>query len=99
MSKNLITTVLQISGKEDNEITRLKIEAELNRILSYLNRTEVTDEMFPVVCLVIAECINNDTERCDNIQSLSEGDMSVTYSANSPFFGKLESFKVIRGIK
>lgn len=98
MSKNIIDAVLHILNKERGDILELKIEAYKNEILSYLNRDEITDEMFPSVALAISECIKND-EMGGNIQSLSEGDMSVTYKANSPFFGKLEPFKVIRGIK
>lgn len=97
MSENIITTVLNITGRKEDDIIRLKIEAKLNEILSYLNRDDITEEMFPVICMVIAECINSEALG-DNIQSLKEGDMSVTYSNTSPFFGRLESFKVIRGI-
>lgn len=97
MSKNLIETVLYILNKDD-EITKLKIRALINNILSYLNRDEITEEMFPVVACTVAECIKQE-ELTGNVQSFSEGDVSVSYANTSPFFGKLDSFKVIRGIK
>lgn len=98
MSEKIIETVLMIAGKEESEILRLRILSLLNEILSYLNRNEITEEMFPVVATVIAECISKDELLTGGIQSFSEGDMSVTYLTNSPFYGKLDSFKVIRGI-
>jgi len=99
MAENIINTVLQITNYEDNDMNRLKINAILNEILSYLNRDEISEDIFPSVAVVIAECIKNSEIGAFNITSLSEGDMSVSYVANSPFFGKLESFKLIRGIK
>lgn len=98
MAENIIETVLDITGETDSEIIRLKISAILNEILSYLNRKEVTNEIFPTIVTVIAECLKTNELGAFNITSLTEGDMSVSYSTKSPFFGKLESFKLIRGI-
>lgn len=98
MPKDIIDTVLQITQKKDDEVVRLKIDAYLNEILSYLNRDSVDEAMFPVVCLVIADCITNEYSNGGKIQSLSEGDMSISYFNNSPFFGRLESFKLVKGI-
>ena len=97
MEKNLVDTVLELAGKEKTDKTELEIQSYLNQILSYLNRTEVSEEMFPVVCFVISDLLNSNIDT-GNVQSLSEGDMSVTYFSKSPFFGRLESFKVIKGI-
>lgn len=97
MSKNLTEAVLCILNKDD-EITKLKIGALKNEMLSYMNRKTITEEIFPVMVCAIAECIEKE-EITGNVQSLSEGDMSVSYANTSPFFGKLESFKTIRGIE
>ena len=95
-SENIITTVEELLGIQDNNANRLKISAILNQILSYLNRDNITEEMIPVVCSVIVECISKGNS--GNVQSLSEGDRSITFSSPSPFFGKLDGFKLIRGI-
>lgn len=98
MPKDITETVLKILNKSEDDIIRLKIEARLNEILAYLNRDEVTDSIFAVVCAVIAESLKNDDILGGNIQSYSEGDMSVSFSSLSPYFGRLEPFKVIKGI-
>lgn len=97
MSKNVIATVLQLLDKKEDDIIRLKIEAILSEILSYLNRDEVDEQIFSVVCSTISDCIKSD-DLGGKIQTLKEGDMQVTYKTDSPFFGKLDSFKKIRGI-
>ncbi len=97
MTKSLVDTVLELAGKEKTYRTELEIQSCLNQILSYLNRNDVSEEMFPVVCFVISDMLNSNIN-AGNIHSLSEGDMSISYFAQSPFFGKLESFKVIKGI-
>ncbi|MCD8024529.1 MAG: hypothetical protein LUE64_03245 [Candidatus Gastranaerophilales bacterium] len=96
MSEDLTETVLQLLGKESDEILVLKIEAKLNEILSYLNRSELTDEIFSSVAVVIADCIKNGD--MGNIQSVKEGDLSMSFANNSSFFGKLDSFKNITGV-
>ena len=97
LKTELIEKVLQLTGKEESEVLKLKIEAKLNEILSYLNRKNLDEEIFPVVCTVIADCITNDNDM-GNIQSLSEGDMSISFGCISPFFGRLEGFKKVRGL-
>lgn len=97
MSKEVIETVLQLLNLNEDDIMRLKIEALLNEILSYLNRDEVDEKMFPVVCSIIFDCIKSD-DIGGKIQTLKEGDMQVSYKTTSPFFGKLDSFKKIRGL-
>ena len=98
MSENIIEAVLTITGLENNEITRIRINSLLIEILAYLNRDEITDEIFYPIVTVIADCLTSPLEAGDNIQSYREGDMSVSFSNTSPFFGKLDSFKLIRGI-
>lgn len=98
MQNEVIDTVLEITGKTGDKKFLLSVHALLSQILSYLNRDEINDEIFPSVVEVIVNCLESGDLNSDRIQSLKEGDMSVTYSNLSPFFGKLDSFKVIRGI-
>ncbi len=97
MLEKLIEQVLQITGMEESDVIKLKINGLYIAILSYLNRDDITDEMIPLISLIIAECLEQNIES-DLIQSYHEGDLSVTYSKQSPFFGKLDSFKLIRGL-
>ncbi len=97
--ENIIETVLKLLNKSEEDISKIYIEAKFNEIMAYLNRDDVTDEMFPVLCTVIASSLKDDVISGGNVQSYSEGDMSVSYSTVSPYFGRLEAFKVIRGIK
>ena len=98
MSEKIIQAVLNITGKKDDETQRLYINALIQEILSYLNRDEITDEMFCSVVSVLVDCLEVAENKCGNIQSLTEGDMSISFLSNSPFFGKLDSFKLIRGL-
>lgn len=91
-------TVLELTGLEDSETLVIKINALYDSILSYLNRKTITEEMIPIVSLVISECLEQNIDNYGNIQSFKEGDLSITFSTNSPFFGKLDSYKLIRGI-
>ncbi len=97
MQNQLIETVYNMTGLEKNESNSIKITAYINEILSYLNRDDIIPEIFPVMAEVISLGLisNND----GSVQSLSEGDLSITYNNKSPFFGKLDSFKLVRGIK
>ena len=94
----IIKAVLDITGQEDDNKTHLYINSLVNQILAFLNRDEITEEMFPVIVSVIVDYLENSAVDTGNIQSLREGDMSVSYISKSPFFGKLDSFKLIRGI-
>ncbi len=94
---DIINKTEEILKIQDSDENRLKINSLIAQILSYLNRDDVTDEMFPVVCSVIAELFSGINS--GNVQSFHEGDFSVTFFGKSPFFGKLDGFKLIRGIK
>ena len=99
MPEEIIEKVLLLTGLERSETILLEINAIYNSILSYLYRDNVENHMIPLVSLVIAECLKQNQSAFGNVQSLSEGDLSVSYASNSPFFGKLDSFKLIRGIE
>ncbi len=98
LKDKLVENIINLTGLENTLILRLKIEAKLSEILNYLNRDELDEIILPSVSTVIADCLSNDT-KLDNVQSLSEGDMSISFSTVSPYFGRLEAFKVVRGIK
>lgn len=98
MPEELKNMILQLANLEESETLTIKITALYNSILSYLNRDTISNDLFPVVSLVIVECLEQGQNAGCNVQSLKEGDMSITYSVNSPFFGKLDSYKLIRGI-
>ena len=96
MKNRIIDTVFELTGIENTTGARIKIEALINEIMAYVNRDEITEELFPVICTIIVDSFNSiDFNR---VQSLNEGDMSISFLNNSPFFGKLEAFKVVRGI-
>lgn len=99
MSDNIIDAVLKILNRKEETKLNFEIEALKSEILSYLNRDDITDELFPVMCTVIADMILQKEQLKGSVLSVKEGDLSVTYSSNSPFFGRLEGFKLIRGIK
>ncbi len=99
MNDNLAETVLKILNRTEDTKLNLEIEAIKNEILSYLNRNEITNEMFPVMCVVISDIILEKEKLSLNVQSLKEGDLSISYFQTSPFFGRLEGFKLVRGIK
>ena len=97
-NEQIIEAVLKMSDKEENETIKLKIEALINEILSYLNRSEIEDYMFASVVSTISDCLKVDFFNGAKVQSYSEGDLSVSFSNLSPFFGRLDSYKIIRGI-
>ncbi len=97
-NEQIIEAVLKMSDKEENETIKLKIEALINEILFYLNRNEIEDFMFASVVSVISDCLKSDIFNGAKVQSYSEGDLSVSFSNLSPFFGRLDSYKIIRGI-
>lgn len=99
MSENVKTIVYKILGRDEDAITTLKIDAFLEQILHYLNRDEVDNEILNSVALVIADEIKRQDMGTKDVQSIREGDLSVTYSIEtSPFLGRLDSFKRIRGL-
>ena len=99
MPEEIIEQVLLLTGFESSEALIIQINAIYASILSYLYRDNIEDHMIPLVSLVIAECLKQNQSAFGNVQSLSEGDLSVSYASCSPFFGKLDSFKLIRGIE
>ena len=79
MNDNLAETVLKILNRTEDTKLNLEIEAIKNEILSYLNRNEITNEMFPVMCVVISDIILEKEKLSLNVQSLKEGDLSISY--------------------
>ena len=98
-NEQIIEAVLKMNNEEENELIKLKIEALINEILFYLNRDKIEDFMFASVVSAISDCLKVDFVNGAKVQSYSEGDISVSYSNLSPFFGRLDSFKVIKGVE
>ncbi len=97
-NEQIIEAVLKMNNQEENDIVKLKIEALINEIIFYLNRDKIEDYMFASVVSVISDCLKFSVANGANIQSYSEGDISVSFSNLSPFFGRLDAFKVIKGV-
>lgn len=79
------------------------IDAYIQEILAYCYRDELIEQMIFPVADVIATGLKNKAilDINGNITSYKEGDLSVSF-AQSPngvkYNGKLESFKLIRGL-
>lgn len=91
--------------------TDLLIESYVTEILAYCYRDDVIEPMVLPVSEVIAGTIqsNSFTGFDGDVSSYKEGDMSITFSTGSSmtaaglkynlkYNGKLEGFKLIRGI-
>lgn len=98
-NEQIIEAVFEMCNKEETPILKLKIEALINEILSYLNRSEIEDYMFASVVSTISDCLKVDFFNGAKVQSYSEGDISVSYANLLPFFGRLDSYKLISGVK
>lgn len=99
MPNDITETILEILDKKDDDLAKLYVSAKLSEIMAYLNRENLTEELIPVVIDVIVQSFKSDINLANNVSSYREGDMSVTFSNVSPFYGRLEPFKVISGIK
>ena len=54
-NEQIIEAVFEMCNKEETPILKLKIEALINEILSYLNRNEIEDYMFASVVSTISD--------------------------------------------
>ena len=96
-----------LSETQETPKTDLLIESYVTDILAYCYRDDVIEPMVLPVSEVIASTIqsNSFTGFDGDVSSYKEGDMSITFSTGSSmtaaglkYNGKLEGFKLIRGI-
>lgn len=96
-----------LSELEQSPKLDLQIESLIREILAYCYRDDVIEEMVLPVSEVIANSLNNkEAFGIDgDISSYKEGDMQVTLGGSvntaigkSHYGGKLEAFKLIRGL-
>ncbi len=100
-----------LSETQETPKTDLLIESYVTEILAYCYRDDVIEPMVLPVSEVIASTIqsNSFTGFDGDVSSYKEGDMSITFSTgssmtaaglkyNGKYNGKLEGFKLIRGI-
>lgn len=96
-----------LSETQETPKTDLLIESYVTEILAYCYRDDVIEPMVLPVSEVIAGTIqsNSFTGFDGDVSRYKEGDMSITFSTGSSmtaaglkYNGKLEGFKLIRGI-
>lgn len=95
-----------LSGLTKDDRTDLQIESYVREILAYCYREDIIEPMVLPVSDVIAEALKKAQQFgiSSDISSYKEGDMSVTFGSvntlvgKSYYNGKLEAFKLIRGL-
>lgn len=95
-----------LSGLTKDDRTDLQIESYVREILAYCYRDDIIETMVLPVSDVIAEALTKAQQLgiSGDISSYKEGDMSVTFGSvntlvgKSYYNGKLEGFKLIRGL-
>lgn len=94
-----------LSETQETPKTDLLIESYVTEILAYCCRDDVIEPMVLPVSEVIASTIqsNSFTGFDGDISAYKEGDMSVSFAAaattgGAKYGGKLEGFKIIRGV-
>lgn len=98
--------VYTLTGLEKSPKLDLQIESSIAQILAYCYRDELTDKMVLPVSEVIASSLNNQAMAGfdGQIANYREGDMSISFagagstSTETKYNGKLEGFKLIRGL-
>ena len=102
--KNYVYILL---GQEQSEKLDLQIEMLVDEVLAYCYREDIPEEMEKPVADVIATELKAKGSFGSfegQVQSYSEGDMSVSFatsttaSTGTKFNGKIERFKLIRGL-
>lgn len=99
--------VYTLTGLEKSPKLDLQIESFTAEILEYCYRDELTDNMILPVSEVIASSLNNQAAVGfdGQIANYREGDMSISFagagstSTDINYSGKLEGFKLIRGLR
>lgn len=92
-----------LNVEELTEVQKFLIDAYIQEILAYCYRDALTEKMILPVADVIAFGIKNKAiyDLNGNITSYKEGDLSITFATTTngvQYNGKLESFKLIRGL-
>lgn len=98
--------ILTLGEFENTTKLDLQIQALINECLAYCYRSDVPECMeLPLADVVVNEIQKRGLLGVDgDVSSYSEGDMSVTFSSvntaigKSFYNGKLEPFKLIRGV-
>lgn len=91
--------VLTLTNLEDSATLDIQIQMKIDEILAYCYRETIPAKMVLPVADVIASSLQSGIE--GDIQSYKEGDMSITYATASDgvkFNGKLEGFKLVKGL-
>ena len=101
--ENVKTNVKALLGLETlTSKQELQINIIVDEILQYCYRTELIQEMVNVVSDVVADIMTNSITANGNVQSYSEGDMSISFAVSqeqiAKYQGKLEYFKKIIGL-
>lgn len=103
---NVKENVYILSGLEESPKYDLKIESLVREILAYCYRDDLIEAMVLPVSEVIASNLQTSSMvgLDGNVASYKEGDMQVSFSSDNTsqgkvyFQGKLEAFKLIRGL-
>lgn len=85
------------------EVQDFLIDAYIQEILAYCYRDELTEKMILPVADVIAFGLKNKAiyDINGNVTSYKEGDLAITFATSTngvQYNGKLEGFKLIRGL-
>lgn len=96
--------VIELGGFEDTKKLDIQIKMIIDEVLAYCYRENIPDNMvYPLVDVIIGEINKKSMVIEGDVTSYKEGDMSISFGSNVSasgvkYNGKLEGFKLIRGL-